>query len=76
MEESLGLELELCGIFARQQVLTGFKIVAHKHAKITFLSKEKNSLKKKKRRKHIWKLQVFLHYIYFKFANLHKGLQK
>lgn len=54
MEESLGLELELCGIFARQQVLTGFKIVAHKHAKITFLSKEKNSLKKKKKEENIF----------------------
>lgn len=54
MEESLGLELELCGIFARQQVLTGFKIVAHKHAKITFLSKEKNSLKKKKEENIFW----------------------
>lgn len=46
MEESLDLELELRGRFARQ-VLTGFKILAQKHVKIIVLSKEKNSFKKK-----------------------------
>jgi len=48
MEKSLDLELELCGSFARQHVLAGFKILAHKHVKIIILSKEKKSLKKKK----------------------------
>lgn len=76
MEKSLDLELELCGSFARH-VLAGFKILAHKHVKIIILSKEKNSLKKKKKRK----TNIFWNYIYsytryFKFANLHKGLQE
>lgn len=54
MEKSLDLELELCGSFARQHVLAGFKILAHKHVKIIILSKEKNSLKKKKKGKQIY----------------------
>lgn len=61
MEKSLDLELELCGSFARQHVLAGFKILAHKHVKIIILSKEKNSLKKKKKNKYILELHLFLH---------------
>lgn len=61
MEKSLDLELELCGSFARH-VLAGFKILAHKHVKIIILSKEKNSLKKKKKEnKYILELHLFLH---------------
>lgn len=75
MEKSLDLELELCGSFARQHVLAGFKILAHKHVKIIILSKEKNSLKKKSKTNIFWNY-IYSYTRYFKFANLHKGLQE